>query len=94
MREDNAADAQKNDKGGIAQLARVSALQAEGRRFESVYLHQIQKEEVSKVRNLLFLSFHFPVPHLRQLKHNRKSDHRPDEQRVVEPGDNLQRGKA
>ena len=40
MREDNEADAQKNDKGGIAQLARASALQAEGRRFESVYLHQ------------------------------------------------------
>ena len=26
-------------KGGIAQLARASALQAEGHRFESVYLH-------------------------------------------------------
>ena len=28
--------------GGIAQLARASALQAEGRRFESVYLHNIE----------------------------------------------------
>ena len=27
-------------KGGIAQLARASALQAEGRRFDSDYLHQ------------------------------------------------------
>ena len=30
----------KTNQGGIAQLARASALQAEGRRFESVYLHQ------------------------------------------------------
>ncbi len=27
--------------GGIAQLARASALHAEGHRFESVYLHKI-----------------------------------------------------
>ena len=30
----------KQIQGGIAQLARASALQAEGRRFESVYLHK------------------------------------------------------
>ena len=30
----------KTNQGGIAQLARASALQAEGRRFESVYLHK------------------------------------------------------
>ena len=35
----NAADTRKKQKGGIAQLARASALQAEGRRFDSVYLH-------------------------------------------------------
>ena len=28
--------------GGIAQLARASALHAEGRRFESDYLHHIE----------------------------------------------------
>ena len=36
----NAADTQKKQKGGIAQLARASALQAEGRRFDSDYLHK------------------------------------------------------
>ena len=29
----------KREEGGIAQLARASALQAEGRRFDSDYLH-------------------------------------------------------
>ena len=29
----------KNNKGGIAQLARVLAWHARGHRFESVYLH-------------------------------------------------------
>ena len=28
------------EKGGLAQLARASALQAEGQRFESVILHE------------------------------------------------------
>ena len=36
----NAADTRKKQKGGIAQLARASALQAEGRRFDSDYLHK------------------------------------------------------
>ena len=54
MREDNEADAQKNDKGGIAQLARASALQAEGRRFESVYLHQTGVT-IRKIVTLVFL---------------------------------------
>ena len=31
---------QNNKYGGIAQLARASALQAEGRRFDSDYLHK------------------------------------------------------
>ena len=39
----NAADARKKQKGGIAQLARASALQAEGRRFDSDYLHKRKK---------------------------------------------------
>ena len=38
----NAADTRKKQKGGIAQLARASALQAEGRRFDSDYLHKIK----------------------------------------------------
>ena len=39
----NAEDAQKKRKnGGIAQLARASALQAEGRRFDSDYLHWLK----------------------------------------------------
>ena len=42
----NAADTRKKQKGGIAQLARASALQAEGQGFESPYL---QKEEHRKV---------------------------------------------
>ncbi len=42
--EDKKSDAiigqNKQEEGGIAQLARASALQAEGRRFESDYLHK------------------------------------------------------
>ena len=38
----NAVDTRKKQKGGIAQLARASALQAEGRRFDSDYLHKIK----------------------------------------------------
>ena len=42
-RENEKSDAviaqKKRKKGGIAQLARASALQAEGRRFDSDYLH-------------------------------------------------------
>ncbi len=40
----------ERQKGGIAQLARASALQAEGRRFESVYLHK-----KSTLNRVLFL---------------------------------------
>ena len=43
---------ERNEKGGIAQLARAPALQAGGRRFESVYLH---KKEASKFECLFFL---------------------------------------
>ena len=32
--------AEKREKGGLAQLARASALHAEGQRFESVILHK------------------------------------------------------
>ena len=34
--------------GGMAQLARASALQAEGQRFESAYLHQIKNPDTSR----------------------------------------------
>ena len=37
-------------KGGIAQLARASALQAEGHRFESVYLHSFPFSSVYRHR--------------------------------------------
>ena len=37
-------------KGGIAQLARASALQAEGRRFDSDYLHNQFIEKTGKVQ--------------------------------------------
>ena len=32
----------QTQNGDIAQLARASALQAEGRRFDSVYLHKLR----------------------------------------------------
>ena len=35
----------ENKNGGLAQLARASALQAEGQRFESVILHPQKQEE-------------------------------------------------
>ena len=34
--------------GGIAQLARASALQAEGHRFDSDYLHQINYASIAQ----------------------------------------------
>ncbi len=34
--------------GGLAQLARASALQAEGQRFESVILHEAKRNETAK----------------------------------------------
>ena len=37
---------QKDQNGGIAQLARASALQAEGRRFDSDYLHKISSSTI------------------------------------------------
>ena len=47
-------------KGGIAQLARASALQAEGRRFDSDYLHILSSFMASNrpkfERNLKFVS--------------------------------------
>ena len=36
-------------KGGIAQLARASALQAEGRRFDSDYLHDYRPQGAKDV---------------------------------------------
>ena len=41
--------------GGIAQLARASALQAEGRRFDSVYLHS--ERDAGTFRYLFFFVF-------------------------------------
>ena len=40
MKSDAVIIKNKRKKGGIAQLARASALQAEGRRFDSDYLHK------------------------------------------------------
>ena len=39
----------KRKKGGIAQLARASALQAEGRRFDSDYLHNYRPQGAKDV---------------------------------------------
>ncbi len=39
----------------MAQLARAPALQAGGRRFESVYLHQKNKTSVNKIFDTCFL---------------------------------------
>ena len=41
--------------GGIAQLARASALQAEGRRFDSDYLHKTQSVVNQMIDNAFFL---------------------------------------
>ena len=58
----NAADTQKKQKGGIAQLARASALQAEGRRFDSDYLHKT-KEDIQTDVFFCFVEMHrFAVP--------------------------------
>ena len=46
--------------GGIAQLARASALQAEGRRFDSDYLHH-QKEALKFIQGL-FLHLYYSGP--------------------------------
>ena len=51
----NAADTRKKQKGGIAQLARASALQAEGRRFDSDYLHKIK----TSIRASFFVEISF-----------------------------------
>ena len=36
------------DEGGLAQLARASALQAEGQRFESVILHLAMSNDIER----------------------------------------------
>lgn len=48
--------------GELAQLARASALQAEGQRFDPVYLHheiygQVKKQDERALRSFLILSF-------------------------------------
>ena len=57
--EDKKSDAiigqNKQEEGGIAQLARASALQAEGRRFESDYLHK--KKRLCNILQGLFSVF-------------------------------------
>ena len=58
MRSEDANSAAVSDKrnkkeGGIAQLARASALQAEGRRFDSDYLHK-EKTALHIVVELFF----------------------------------------
>ena len=53
----NAADTRKKQKGGIAQLARASALQAEGRRFDSDYLHKT-KEDIQTDVFFCFVEMH------------------------------------
>ena len=50
----------KREDGGIAQLARASALQAEGRRFDSDYLHH-QKEALKFIQGL-FLHLYYSGP--------------------------------
>ena len=57
----NAADTRKKQKGGIAQLARASALQAEGRRFDSDYLHKIK----TSIRASFFVEISFDPQSLR-----------------------------
>ena len=57
----NAADTRKKQKGGIAQLARASALQAEGRRFDSDYLHKIK----TSFGRLFFVEISFDPQSLR-----------------------------
>ena len=42
--------------GGIAQLARASALQAEGRRFDSDYLHHLKIKHLRYFRRCFFLA--------------------------------------
>ena len=50
--------------GGIAQLARASALQAEGRRFDSDYLHKT-KEDIQADVFFCFVEMHrVAVPYL------------------------------
>ena len=41
VKSDAVVASKETKKGGIAQLARASALQAEGRRFDSDYLHRV-----------------------------------------------------
>lgn len=57
--EDKKSDAiigqNKQEEGGIAQLARASALQAEGRRFESDYLHKKRGFVIYYKASFLFL---------------------------------------
>ena len=36
--------------GGIAQLARAPALQAGGQRFESAYLHQLKRLDITYIK--------------------------------------------
>ena len=47
-------------EGGLAQLARAPALQAGGRRFESVILHPVPVRQVGQAGNEL--QIHFPLP--------------------------------
>ena len=42
--------------GGLAQLARASALQAEGQRFESVILHRVELMLEREKRKIIFNS--------------------------------------
>ena len=49
MKSDAVIVQKKRKKGGIAQLARASALQAEGRRFDSDYLHNYRPQGAKDV---------------------------------------------
>ena len=49
MKSDAVIVQKKRKKGGIAQLARASALQAEGRRFDSDYLHDYRPQGTKDV---------------------------------------------